>query len=117
MHKVRTRKLNIERYKNERGFEQIAKRLGIPYPEKRRTTGSRKQVTQRTSRKTKPKKRAPLTATDQVLRIINRYKRGVDVLTLMQKTGFEEKKVRNIVARAFKQGRIKRLSRGMYVGA
>jgi hypothetical protein len=32
--KVRTRGLDIERFRNEDGFEQIAKRLRIPYPEK-----------------------------------------------------------------------------------
>lgn len=32
--KVRTRGLEIDSYKNERGFEQIAKRLRINYPEK-----------------------------------------------------------------------------------
>jgi hypothetical protein len=32
--KVRTRGLEIEPYRNERGFEQIAKRLRIGYPEK-----------------------------------------------------------------------------------
>jgi hypothetical protein len=33
-HKVRTRGLDLSRYKNEVGFEQIARDLGIPYPEK-----------------------------------------------------------------------------------
>ncbi|HXX79976.1 MAG TPA: hypothetical protein VEI46_00365 [Thermodesulfovibrionales bacterium] len=32
--KVMTRKLNIEKYKNEQGFELIAKALGIKYPSK-----------------------------------------------------------------------------------
>lgn len=32
--KVRTRGLVIEQYKSEAGFEQIARDLGIPYPEK-----------------------------------------------------------------------------------
>jgi hypothetical protein len=32
--KVRTQGLDIDRYKNESGFELIAKKLGIPYPEK-----------------------------------------------------------------------------------
>ena len=32
--KVRTRGLDIEEFKNEAGFEQIARDLGIPYPEK-----------------------------------------------------------------------------------
>jgi hypothetical protein len=34
--KVLTRGLNIEEYKNELGFEQIARDLRIPYPEKKR---------------------------------------------------------------------------------
>lgn len=32
--KVMTKKLDIEKYKNEKGFEQIAVDLKIPYPEK-----------------------------------------------------------------------------------
>ena len=39
------------------------------------------------------KKRSKLTATDQVLRIIMKRKRGIDTPTLMHKTGFDEKKV------------------------
>jgi alcohol dehydrogenase class IV len=63
------------------------------------------------------KKAAAPTATDQVLKIIKRFKKGVDVPTLMKKTGFEDKKVRNIVTKAFRQKKIKRVARGIYVGA
>jgi len=76
--------------------------------------------------KAKPAKKAPkapakkkavkVTATDQVLKIINRLKRGVDTATLMKKTGFDEKKVRNIIFKTFKQGKIKKADRGIYVG-
>ena len=62
------------------------------------------------------KKRSKLTATDQVLRIIMKRKRGIDTPTLMHKTGFDEKKVRNIVFKAFKEGKIKRVGRGLYAG-
>lgn len=62
------------------------------------------------------KKRSKSTATDQVLRIIMRRKRGIDTPTLMHKTGFDEKKVRNIVFKAFKEGKIKRVGRGLYAG-
>ena len=62
------------------------------------------------------RKTAKLTATDQVLRIIVRRKRGIDTPTLMHKTGFDEKKVRNIVFKAFKEGKIKRVGRGLYAG-
>ncbi|MBW2331014.1 MAG: hypothetical protein JRF30_08830 [Deltaproteobacteria bacterium] len=63
------------------------------------------------------KKAAALTATDQVVNIIKRSKEGVDVPTLVKKTGFEDKKIRNIVFKASKQGQIKRAGRGIYVAA
>jgi len=62
------------------------------------------------------KKAKPETATDQILMIIKRSKNGVDVPTLKKKTGFDDKKVRNIVFRAAKEGRIKKSGRGIYVG-
>jgi len=34
----------------------------------------------------------------------------------MKKTGFDEKKVRNIIFRTLKQGKIKKADRGIYVG-
>lgn len=61
------------------------------------------------------KKAIQATATDQVLRIIKRFKKGVDVPTLKAKTGFDDKKVRNIVFRAAKEGKIKKFGRGIYV--
>jgi hypothetical protein len=63
------------------------------------------------------KKTTGPTATDQVISIIKRSKKGVDVPTLVKKTGFEDKKVRNIVYRAYKQGKIKRTGKGIYIGA
>ena len=62
------------------------------------------------------KKAVKATATDQVLKIINRLKKGADTATLMKKTGFDQKKVRNILNRTFKQGKIKRVDKGVYVG-
>jgi hypothetical protein len=57
------------------------------------------------------------TATEQILGIIKRFKKGIDVPTLKEKTGFDDKKVRNIVFRASKEGKIKKSGRGIYVGA
>jgi hypothetical protein len=62
------------------------------------------------------KKAVQITATDQVLKIINRSKKGVDTGTLMIKTGFDRKKVTNIIHRTFKAGKIKKTDRGVYVG-
>jgi hypothetical protein len=63
------------------------------------------------------KKTAKVTDTDKVLNIIKRSKKGVDTATLVKKTGFDQKKIRNIVFRASKQGKIQRAEKGIYVGA
>ena len=63
------------------------------------------------------KKAAKPTATDKVLKIIRGSKRGVNAATLVKKTGFDLKKVRNIIQRTYKQGKIKRAEKGIYVGA
>ena len=58
------------------------------------------------------KKAVEVTATDQVLKIINKLKKGANTATLMKKTGFNQKKVTNILQRTYKQGKIKRADRG-----
>ena len=63
------------------------------------------------------KKAVKVTATDQVLKIINGSKKGVNAATLMKKTGFNQKKVTNILQRTFKAGKIKRAAKGIYIGA
>ena len=77
------------------------------------------KTTKKVSAKKAPAKKGPAqpTATDQVLKIINRSKKGVNAATLMTKTGFDFKKVRNILQRTYKQGKIKRVGKGVYVGA
>ena len=64
-----------------------------------------------------PAKGGKQTDTDKVLGFINRSKKGIDTATLMKKTGFDQKKVRNILHRTFKQGKITRAEKGIYVGA
>jgi predicted Rossmann fold nucleotide-binding protein DprA/Smf involved in DNA uptake len=63
-----------------------------------------------------PVKAAKKTDTDKLLAVINRSKKGVDTATLMKKTGFNQKKVRNMLNRTYKQGKIKRVEKGIYVG-
>ena len=63
-----------------------------------------------------PAKGGKITDTDEGLAIITRSKKGVDTATLMKKTGFDQKKVRNILHRTFKQGKITRVGKGIYVG-
>jgi len=75
------------------------------------------------TRKKKPDKKSPakrkttgLTDTAQILNIIKRSKKGVDVSILKQKTGFDEKKIRNVIYKANKMGIISRMGRGVYLG-
>ena len=77
------------------------------------------KITKRSPAQKAPAKKKPTqsTATDQVLNIIKRSKKGVNAATLMTKTGFDLKKVRNILQRTYKQGKIKRVEKGIYVGA
>ena len=70
-----------------------------------------KSVTKKT-----PAKGGKITDTDKLLAIINRSKKGVDTATLMKKTGFDQKKVRNMLNRTYKQGKITRVAKGIYVG-
>ena len=81
--------------------------------------GEKAKTTKRSPVKKAPsrKRTAQPTATDQVLNIIKRSKKGVNAATLMAKTGFDLKKVRNILQRTYKQGKIKRVEKGIYVGA
>ena len=71
----------------------------------------------RAKKKPSARRAKSLTATDQVLKIVNRSKKGVNVSTLVKKTGYDTKKVSDIVYRASKQGKIKRTGRGVYTQA
>jgi hypothetical protein len=77
------------------------------------------KITKKAPTKKAPANKGPakLTATDQVLKIINESKNGVNIKTLMDKTSFNQKKVTNILQRTYKQGKIKRVGKGVYVGA
>jgi len=77
------------------------------------------KTTKKAPAKKTPAKKGPaqMTATDQVLNIIKRSKKGVNIKTLMDKTSFNQKKITNILQRTFKKGKIKRVGKGIYVGA
>lgn len=56
-------------------------------------------------------------ATDLVLDAIRRSRNGMTFADIQAKTGFVEKKIRNIIFRLYKLGKIKREGRGRYVAA
>lgn len=60
---------------------------------------------------------APATASDLVLATIAAAPDGISFTEIREKTGYPEKKVRNIVFRLSKIGKIKRIERGVYAAA
>ena len=61
-------------------------------------------------------KAVKVSATDLVLNFINGSEKGIDAPTLVKETGFNQKKVTNILQRTLKLGKIQRAERGIYVG-
>ena len=53
-------------------------------------------------------------ATETVLGIIMRSKKGIDTAAIQKKTGYKSRKIWDIVHRAYKEGKIKKLGRGSY---
>ncbi|OQX20870.1 MAG: hypothetical protein BWK80_35210 [Desulfobacteraceae bacterium IS3] len=62
-----------------------------------------------------PVAKSPLNASDTVLEVIKNAKEGMDFAKIQAKTGFDDKKLRNIIFRLNKTGRIQRRERGIYV--
>ena len=94
--------------------EKLAAELGKA--EKPAAKSVKPKTKEKAVTKKAPVKAAKKTDTDKVLEIINRSKKGVDTATLMKKTGFNQKKVRNILFRTYKQGKITRVEKVIYVG-
>ena len=113
------------------GVEKIAKKLEDVVPNEQpkakpkkaavkksasKKATSKKAVAKKSGLKKASAKKAPVkkTAADTVLAIINRSKKGIDSATLVKKTGFDKKKVANIVFKLRKQGKVKSVAKGVY---
>ena len=63
------------------------------------------------------RRKTALTAVDIVLDTIKHSRQGLGFAEIRAKTGFDEKKIRNIIFRLNKTGKIKRKRRGIYIAA
>jgi hypothetical protein len=59
-------------------------------------------------------RKTAVTASDTVLKAIKKSGKGVSMAEIQAQTGFDEKKLRNLIYRLNKTGRIKRIRRGIY---
>jgi hypothetical protein len=62
-------------------------------------------------------KGGPITALDTVFDVIKRSRNGSSFKDIQMKTGYGDKKIRNVIFRLNKMGKIKRKSRGVYTAA
>ena len=107
--------ISIELMKLVKQTEKLAVELGKA--EKPAAKSVKPKTKSKPATKKAPAKAAKITDTDKLLAFINRSKKGVDTATLMKKTGFDQKKVRNMLNRTYKQGKITRVGKGIYIGA
>ena len=63
------------------------------------------------------RRKTAVSAVDVVFETIKRSRKGLGFADIQAKTGFGEKKIRNIIFRLNKIGKIKRISRGIYVAS
>lgn len=63
------------------------------------------------------RRKSGVTASDLVLEVIKKFKQGIGFAEIQARTGFGEKKLRNIIYRLNSIGRIKRIRRGIYIAA
>ena len=89
-------------------FEKGQKKTGTTRKAAAKRVGTKRVVTKKT--------KAP-SATEKVLKIIMRSKKGVNTTTLQKKTGYNSRKIWDIVHRAGKEGKIKKVDRGIYIQA
>lgn len=76
-----------------------------------------KPVRKAAVKKPAARKTAQLSAVDTAFGFIKRYKKGISTAALMEKTGFDQKKVYNIIYKLNSLGKIKSVGKGVYVKA
>jgi hypothetical protein len=100
-----------------RDTERLAKKLDrLQKPKAAKKPKAKVKRKARPAKKRVTKKRAPqVSASETVLRIIKRSAKGVDTATLRKKTGFQGRKVRDILYRLKKQRKIRSPRKGVYI--
>jgi hypothetical protein len=99
------------------GMGKIAEKLEDSVPKGKAKAKPARKAAAKPKKATAKKTVKKATAPDTVLAIINRSKKGVDSATLAEKTGYDKKKIANIVFKLRKLGKIKSVSRGVYIKA
>jgi hypothetical protein len=104
-------KIQKELAQISKDLEKLSKRI-------KKLTSSIPKTKARAQKTSMPKSAAPKKGkkygTQTVLDMIKKSKKGIGAGTLIKKTGFEDKKIRNILFKALTDGKIERVGRGVY---
>ena len=84
---------------------------------KRKVRAKARPLKKRVAKKAPPKKEKKVAAIDTVFALIKRSRKGLNTIVLKRKTGFNDRKIWNIINSLKKQGKIKSEQRGLYVKA
>jgi hypothetical protein len=98
--------------------EEVAESQNLVQPKAQKSAPAepKKKPARRTAAKAPEKKAATApTGAETVFNIISSSEEGADMSTLMNKTGYDRKKVTNLTYRLRKQGKIKSVEKGVYV--
>lgn len=102
-------------------LDEISSKLDAPEKKEPKPKAVKKAVKKaapkKVVKKSAPKKAAGPTAAQTILKIIGRTKKGLNTAALIEKSGFNAKKVQNTVFRLKKQGIITTPTKGIYVKA
>jgi hypothetical protein len=97
--------------------KKVAKKAGIKRAVSKKAVVRRTAVKKPAKGKVAAKKSKSVSATETVLKIVNRSRKGIDTATIQKKTGYNTRKIWDIVHRAYKEGKINKVGRGTYVKA
>jgi len=111
--KMSLKKVASDLTKAAKEIEKVAEKLGAQ--SKTAAKPAKKTAAKMTSRKTVSVKRP--SAVDTAFNIIKKHRKGVNIATIAQKTGYDAKKIHNLVYKLKKQGKIKSETKGVYVKA
>ena len=98
--------------------EEVAESQNLVQPKSKKAAPAKpKEKPARKKAAKVPEKKAATapTGTETVFNIISSSEKGADMSTLMNKTGYDRKKVSNLTYRLRKQGKIRTIEKGVYV--
>ena len=104
-------KAKPKKAKTKKAKVKKAKAKKVKRAVKKKARPARKKVV----RKKVAAKAVKVPASDVVYKLVKRNKKGIDTASLIKRTGYKEKKIRDIIYRLKKQRKIKSAKKGIYV--